>query len=137
MCDDSIRVLISQFAEMVQGTAFSVSERERLELRGLLPKKLLSMETQVYYVSSSDQQLDSLQKMSCFDFLRIALLAPALAQCILICSCVGQVQRLMEDYEYGRDYISADHITDGGVTRDHVRRWKVLQELQVTTDSMH
>ncbi len=37
----------------------------------------------------------------------------------------------MEDYDYGRDYISADHITDGGVTRDHVRKWKVLQELQV------
>ncbi|KAK9904347.1 hypothetical protein WJX75_009960 [Coccomyxa subellipsoidea] len=75
-----------------KGTAFSVSERERLELRGLLPKKLLSMET--------------------------------------------QVQRLMEDYEYGRDYISADHITDGGVTRDHVRRWKVLQELQDRNETL-
>lgn len=45
-----------------------------------------------------------------------------------------QMQRLMEDYQYGRDYISAEHITDGGVTRDHVRRWKVLQELQVMSN---
>ena len=45
-----------------------------------------------------------------------------------------QVQRLMEDYQYGRDYIAAEHITDGGVTRDHVRRWKVLQELQVMSN---
>ena len=32
---------------------------------------------------------------------------------------------------YGRDYIDPKHVTDGGVTREHVRRWKVLQELQV------
>lgn len=43
----------------------------------------------------------------------------------------------MEDYDYGRDYISADHITDGGVTRDHVRKWKVLQELQVSAHCKH
>lgn len=37
----------------------------------------------------------------------------------------------MEDYTFGRDYIDPKHVADGGVTRDHVRRWKVLQELQV------
>jgi hypothetical protein len=44
-----------------------------------------------------------------------------------------QAARLMEDYSYGRDYIDPSHVADGGVTRDHVRRWKVLQELQVLT----
>lgn len=42
-----------------------------------------------------------------------------------------QAARLMEDYTYGRDYIDPKHVADGGVTRDHVRKWKVLQELQV------
>ena len=35
---------------VVQGTAFPVPERERLELRGLLPKKCLSMQAQVCIV---------------------------------------------------------------------------------------
>ena len=38
----------------------------------------------------------------------------------------------MEDFTYGRDYIDPKHVADGGVTRNHVRKWKVLQELQVT-----
>ena len=37
----------------------------------------------------------------------------------------------MEDYAYGKTYIDPKHVSDGGVTPDHVRRWKVLQELQV------
>ena len=37
----------------------------------------------------------------------------------------------MSDYVYGKDYIEPHEIQGGGVTRDHVRRWKVLQELQV------
>ena len=36
----------------------------------------------------------------------------------------------MEDYAYGKTYIDPKHVSDGGVTPDHVRRWKVLQELQ-------
>ena len=38
----------------------------------------------------------------------------------------------MEDYAYGRTYIDPKHVSDGGVTPDHVRRWKVLQELQAS-----
>ena len=38
----------------------------------------------------------------------------------------------MEDYQLGKTYIDPKHVSDGGVTPDHVRRWKVLQELQVT-----
>ncbi len=38
----------------------------------------------------------------------------------------------MEDYELGKTYIDPKHVADGGVTPDHVRRWKVLQELQVS-----
>ena len=42
-----------------------------------------------------------------------------------------QADRFMEDYELGKTYIDPKHVSDGGVTPDHVRRWKVLQELQV------
>ncbi len=38
----------------------------------------------------------------------------------------------MEDYAYGKTYIDPKHVSDGGVTPDHVRRWKVLQELQAS-----
>ena len=37
-------------AFVLQGTGFPVPERERLELRGLLPKKSLSMQAQVCFV---------------------------------------------------------------------------------------
>lgn len=39
----------------------------------------------------------------------------------------------MEDYQLGKTYIDPKHVSDGGVTPDHVRRWKVLQELQVSS----
>ena len=37
----------------------------------------------------------------------------------------------MDDYIHGRTYIDPKHVQDGGVTPEHVRRWKLLQELQV------
>ena len=43
-------------SQLLQGTAFPVPERERLELRGLLPKKCLTMQAQV---SSASQLLIS------------------------------------------------------------------------------
>ena len=43
----------------------------------------------------------------------------------------AQAVRVLDDYQYGRDYIDPSHVTDGGVTKDHTRQWKVLQELQV------
>ena len=45
---------------------------------------------------------------------------------------ITQVDRIMEDYEYGKTFIDPKHVSDGGVTPDHVRRWKVLQELQAS-----
>lgn len=42
-----------------------------------------------------------------------------------------QAARVLDDYQYGRDYIDPSHIKDGGVTKEHTRQWKVLQELQV------
>ena len=47
------------------------------------------------------------------------------------CACAVQADRFMEDYQLGKTYIDPKHVSDGGVTPDHVRRWKVLQELQV------
>jgi len=46
-----------------------------------------------------------------------------------------QSKRFMDDYLYGRTYIDPEHIQDGGVTPEHVRRWRLLQELQVHTPS--
>lgn len=43
----------------------------------------------------------------------------------------GQVLRFMDDYLTGKDYIEPADIKDGGITGEHVRRWKLLQELQV------
>ena len=50
---------------------------------------------------------------------------------MLHCANAMQADRFMEDYELGKTYIDPKHVSDGGVTPDHVRRWKVLQELQV------
>ena len=47
---------------------------------------------------------------------------------------VHQAARVLDDYQYGRDYIDPSHVKDGGVTKDHTRQWKVLQELQVELD---
>ena len=46
-------------------------------------------------------------------------------------STCAQAERVMDDFLYGKDYIDPAEIKGGGVTTDHVRRWKVLQELQV------
>ena len=35
-----------------------------------------------------------------------------------------------------RDYIDPSHVKDGGVTPDDTRKWKVLQELQVSMSSL-
>lgn len=48
-----------------------------------------------------------------------------------------QAARVVDDYKYGRDYIDPSHVKDGGVTKDHTRQWKVLQELQVGSMHMH
>ncbi|KAK9842247.1 hypothetical protein WJX81_002558 [Elliptochloris bilobata] len=75
-----------------KGTAFPSSERERLQLRGLLPPRVLSME--------------------------------------------AQIERFMDDYTYGKSYLDPEHVKDGGVTHEHVRRWKVLQELQDRNETL-
>ena len=75
-------------AGKVQGTAFPLSERERLGIRGLLPTKETTMEL--------------------------------------------QAGRFMDDYLHGRTLIDPKHVQDGGVTPEHVRRWRLLQELQVS-----
>ena len=46
--------------------------------------------------------------------------------------CTCQAARVLDDYQYGRDFIDPSHVKDGGVTKDHTRQWKVLQELQVS-----
>ena len=43
-----------------------------------------------------------------------------------------QVDRWMEEFKYGRDYIDPAHVKDEGITHEDCRRWKVLQELQVS-----
>ncbi len=48
-----------------------------------------------------------------------------------------QILRFMDDYLTGKDYIDPAEVKDGGVTREHVRRWKLLQELQVCQIRTH
>ena len=33
--------------------------------------------------------------------------------------------------QFGKDYINPGEVEDGGLTHDHCRKWKSLQELQV------
>jgi len=47
-----------------------------------------------------------------------------------------QSKRFMDDYLYGRTYIDPEHIQDGGVTPEHVRRWRLLQELQDRNETL-
>ncbi|KAK9828988.1 hypothetical protein WJX72_003247 [[Myrmecia] bisecta] len=47
-----------------------------------------------------------------------------------------QISRFMEDYLYGKDFIDPVHVKDGGVTKSHVRRWKLLQELQDRNETL-
>lgn len=47
-----------------------------------------------------------------------------------------QAARVLDDYLYGRDYIDPSHIKDGGVTKEHTRQWKVLQELQDRNETL-
>lgn len=41
----------------------------------------------------------------------------------------------MDDYIYGKTFIDPKHVEDGSVTPEHVRRWKLLQELQARLTS--
>lgn len=47
-----------------------------------------------------------------------------------------QAARVLDDYQYGRDFIDPSHVKDGGVTKDHTRQWKVLQELQDRNETL-
>ena len=44
-----------------QGTAFPMSERERLQLRGLLPPRVLTMDAQVWGPCTSCARLESVR----------------------------------------------------------------------------
>lgn len=59
MCLSAACISIQPYVRRnMQGTAFSMSERERLELRGLLPRRMLSMETQVSFKQCCITPLD-------------------------------------------------------------------------------
>lgn len=45
----------------------------------------------------------------------------------------AQIDRLQDDYFQGRDWIDLE---DPSVTRDHVRKWRVLSELKVQNNGM-
>ncbi|KAK9863752.1 hypothetical protein WJX84_011333 [Apatococcus fuscideae] len=53
-----------------------------------------------------------------------------------ILSMEAQVNRIMEDYQYGRDYIDPVNVKDEGVTKEHVRKWNVLQQLQDRNETL-
>lgn len=40
----------------------------------------------------------------------------------------AQIERLQDDYFHGKDWVD---LNDPSVTRDHVRKWRVLSELKV------
>ncbi len=40
----------------------------------------------------------------------------------------AQIERLQDDYFHGKDWVD---LGDPSVTRDHVRKWRVLSELKV------
>ena len=63
---------------------------------------------------------------------------PAAADATLLGAILGQpalarhahmTARLLQ---FGKDYIDPGEVEDGGLTHDHCRKWKSLQELQVT-----
>lgn len=47
-----------------------------------------------------------------------------------------QIQRCMERYTYGHDYLSHEEQLSGGITHDHLRKWHVLQELQDRNETL-
>lgn len=55
---------------------------------------------------------------------------------VRVLSMGNQVERWMEEYKYGRDYIDPEHVKDEGITHEDCRRWKVLQELQDRNEQM-
>ena len=42
----------------------------------------------------------------------------------------------MDDYETGAEFVDPNEIADTGITKDHVRRWKALQELQDRNETL-
>ena len=127
--DTSIHILVPQFAEDDVGHCVLCLRERATGIEGPLAKEVAvnGDPGEVFLCLIRDLDRSSeFPRLSCQGHIW------CIASMTEITPFLVQVQRLMEDYEYGRDYISADHITDGGVTRDHVRRWKVLQELQVT-----
>jgi malate dehydrogenase (decarboxylating) len=48
-----------------------------------------------------------------------------------VLSMEAQVRRVMERYQSGHDYLTVDEEADSGVTHERLRRWHVLQEVQV------
>ncbi|KAK9792672.1 hypothetical protein WJX73_006593 [Symbiochloris irregularis] len=47
-----------------------------------------------------------------------------------------QVERWLDEFKYGRDYIDPANVKDEGITHEDCRRWKVLQELQDRNEQM-
>ncbi|KAK9842196.1 hypothetical protein WJX84_009028 [Apatococcus fuscideae] len=53
-----------------------------------------------------------------------------------VLSMDAQINRIMEDYIYGKDYIDPVHVKDEGVTKEHVRKWFVLTQLQDRNETL-
>ena len=47
-----------------------------------------------------------------------------------------QIERCMERYSYGHDYISHEEELSGGIRHDDLRKWHVLQELQDRNETL-
>ena len=55
----------------------------------------------------------------------------ASAALLLAQATLARHAQMMRPLQFGKDYIDPGEVEDGGLTHDHCRKWKSLQELQV------
>lgn len=53
-----------------------------------------------------------------------------------VMSLAQQKSHMLDAYWHGSDFIDPDQIESGGVTHEHTRKWRALQELQDTNETL-
>ncbi|KAJ9525209.1 hypothetical protein QJQ45_020740, partial [Haematococcus lacustris] len=129
-----------------KGTAFPLSERDRLGLRGLLPPRGLALETQARRRRGRWQQEGPGGAAAGPGAAATAATARGQHQLCPGLSCTGagrgdggaqpRAQRFMEEFARPRELIPPEDAKLGGVTSDMARRWSLLQQLQDRNETL-